>query len=364
MQKEEIAQRNLVSTIHACLAEHEVQVLGEGGVPEAKFLIEVHNEGSMLRDFLDTYGPVSDQQRKFASALMKEKSGAQVYGVFVDPNLRLSFAFNRRLGHYDRDQQRVVYFSPEEILLALAGDSNIDLQDHLANFFAKDPDFSDKSGKPEPEPPEPNPMLEALDKFEESSSDPGDMMIRYAAAGKKKTGKKTGKKKAKKNKPATPDFETNNLIQRVREAYSDKEVPLNVGGKTRMFYMIEIDYSTDAFEDFTKVYGGEADEFKTKIAKETFGGKRTNRYVLFVNKNLRIEFAYLKKFGEYDPKASRVFFKPLAELLLEELKQEDLAKKPPKPKPPVTPPSHSSGRGRSMVFRYALTGPKQAENQD
>ncbi len=122
-------------------------------------------------------------------------------------------------------------------------------------------------------------------------------------------------------------------------------------------YLIEITYETSTLEDFRKVYDGEIDNFKNKLAKKTFGNSKSeNKYTLLISPDMQIMFAFNNRFAKYNKETDRIDFKPVEEAILEEKSEEDFFthEKPYRPRP-----RRPGSSGSNTVLRYSLQGKKE-----
>ena len=343
MAKPQIVTGNLVSTIHECMEEHEVQVNGR-----PFYLIEVTSDSGLFEDFRDTYGyeNMTHFQREIAERLMgKGTESSQIYGVLVSQDLTYSFAFNREFADLNWENRTIEFKTVEDVLLGLAEKASgtkkggEEKRDGMDDFPVRP---SDEKASP-------------FDEWEYTR-------IKYAL-----TGKKEGERQIKDsdtNKDV--DFPQASLIDRIREAYKDSEVELDTGDtQPEIMFMIDIKYQTDTLQDLYKTYGEDAfDDFKKRVAEKAFGKKQKeeNSYTVFLDSNLKICYTFNKRFAYFDHEKNQVIFVPLEDALLEKSKFDLSGIKRIK----IDIPSPRRGGllprrpgGRDTKIKYALTGKKE-----
>ncbi|MFC1753839.1 hypothetical protein ACFL96_10690 [Thermoproteota archaeon] len=324
MAKQEIVQRNLISTIDECMQEHEV-VLAEGESTVSRFLIEVTAQSSPAKDFTDTYkGDVDKFRKKLAEKLLGKEPTIQTYGVLVTPELAFDFAFNRKFADLDREGNRIVFKNPEELLLEMSEGQDLSPQGSIPDTYMDSP-----------------------------SSDSGEMVFKYSL-----TGKKGGKKKAN---GKTVQFERASLLDRVKSAYDDAKVMVFTTAKRpKRFYLMEVPYKTSTFQDFLRTYDGEVDKFKKDLAKTLFGeDKKDNTYGILMDPNFRMRFAFNTAFANYDPETRQVVYTPLQELLLNESNERDMAAELARRSQSTRTSGVRRRRRGGMLMKYALAGKKE-----
>ncbi len=73
---------------------------------------------SRLKDFEHTYGDkVTALHRKLAKKLFGEEETVNTYGVFLNDDLKMVFAFNREFADYDRKKEQVIYKDVDDVLV-------------------------------------------------------------------------------------------------------------------------------------------------------------------------------------------------------------------------------------------------------
>jgi len=122
---------SVIEFIKADLQRHKVVVTLPGESEERElYLMIVSAMVSRFKDFKQTYGRrVKPLHRKIAKKFFGLKETENVYGVFLDADLKMVFAFSREFGDYDRSQKVVVF---------------TDIDDHIAENVKAVP-----AGKPQ-----------------------------------------------------------------------------------------------------------------------------------------------------------------------------------------------------------------------
>jgi hypothetical protein len=110
---------NVIELLNEDLQNHRAEVIlpGEKG-KKSLYLLMLAANVSRLDDFKKTYGDkVTDIHIKIAEKLFGKEKTENVYGVFVDENLKMVFAFNREFADYDSKKKEVVFKNIDDILL-------------------------------------------------------------------------------------------------------------------------------------------------------------------------------------------------------------------------------------------------------
>lgn len=77
-------------------------------------VLTTSTESSLISDFIDAYG--ADLKLLAESIIGETNFETNTYGVLYDENLKMVFAFNRKLADYDYQKCRVVYKDPQQFL--------------------------------------------------------------------------------------------------------------------------------------------------------------------------------------------------------------------------------------------------------
>lgn len=307
-------KRNLLSTIRECLEEHRVDLRGEKGNSSA-YLVQVEAASPLEKDFLDTYRGELDE---FKLKLAKNLSGdRQTYGVLIDSDLKYRFAFNTSFADFDKKKGEIIFKTPEDILVESA--------------FGK-------TDKPEISWPTPSSGSDWND------SDDSGTVFRYALVGGKRK-----KGKSLRFDDAGLDFLKPSLLDRVKNDYKNFRVLIKNGSEEKPFFLVNTSYETSILRDFLMTYCGGVDDFKERIARNSFGeGKSTNRYGLLFSEDLEIKFAFNTRFGRYNSQEKTINFLSPEDVLVGSAKILPVPMPIPKNRPKrVSPP---------ITILYAVTG--------
>lgn len=108
-----------MSVILKDLERQKVRVILPGFEEERDlFLMGVEANTSTLEDFKTTFaGKVTMTDLLVATKVFGDNESKNKYGVFVDQEHKMIFAFNLRFGDYDKEKRMVVYKTVQEILL-------------------------------------------------------------------------------------------------------------------------------------------------------------------------------------------------------------------------------------------------------
>ena len=346
----DIETRNLVKVIESCLGEHEFRVVELGGLSgkdkEYTFsVIEVRGAGNLLDDFIKTYSPLDKFKTTLAKKVLPEK-GKQSYGVLIDADLQYRFAFNRLFADLDRENRKIRFKTPEEVLLEFVNGPDAPTQLYLEVAEALK-----KNGDDEID----NKFIEQLGIFPKGDDDDlgsyvDDTVMRYAFIG--------GDRSKDRSVPENPSglFKHNSLVDRVRQIYAGKEVDLKTDNGVEKFYLVKIKYETSTLDDFLNTFKDELDEFKKKLARKVFGEKKTeNTYITVVNKDLKIVYAYNARFAEYDENSMDIIFNQVEDVLLE-AGENVVDEKPTEVTRPIERPDEGRDDPRA---KYGITMPPQ-----
>jgi len=118
---------NVLSLVVADLQNHKVTIT----LPEQKekrelFLIIVKANTSLNEDFIQTFAPDGDAKKfsplhqKMIDKVFPKKKTDNYFGMFVDDNLQLVFAFNVAFAEYDAKKEKVIYKNMDDLLVEAA----------------------------------------------------------------------------------------------------------------------------------------------------------------------------------------------------------------------------------------------------
>jgi hypothetical protein len=123
---------SLDRTLKKLLGElHMVELNREGEnrkqdphISEAMYILPVtHKEGLILPDFLRAYPDLTDLQRTLAEQIMKGLKMDSRYGYLIShpidssPLPQLKYVFNTHFARYDHQTKRIVFKTPQEVIL-------------------------------------------------------------------------------------------------------------------------------------------------------------------------------------------------------------------------------------------------------
>jgi hypothetical protein len=315
------AVSSALPTIADCLRDHQVEIQGSNEcVP--MYLIEVKTQSSVRRDFIDTFKGIDDFKKKLAEKTLSDKAEEQTYGVLISSDLKYEFAFNRKFADYDSEMKKIVFKQDEDLLLEFSK------KDDFSDIEEKVPDFGIFT---------PNDSI--------SDDDLLNTIIRYAITGKKGDGRKVD---------CSADFEQKSLLDRVKNEYSKNVSEVQLGGKIQPVYFVEISYNTNTFDDFMQLYKAETDDFEGKLARKLFDkGKQKNQYVMLIDMNMQIIYAFNRKFQAYDESTKTISKTAVEEVLLEHSGSEDLSKSIMRQTKKAATSQPKQG---SMVVMYGIVG--------
>lgn len=111
--------KNVMSVILKDLERQKVRVILPGFEEERDlFLMGVEANTSTLEDFKTTFaGKITMTDLLVAKKVFGENVTKNKYGVFVDQEQKMIFAFNLIFGDYDKEKRVMVYKTVQEILL-------------------------------------------------------------------------------------------------------------------------------------------------------------------------------------------------------------------------------------------------------
>jgi hypothetical protein len=110
---------NVIELIRTDIKRHQVEVILPGEEKSRMlFLIEVVAKTSKVEELPLVYGEkVSSLHLKVAEKIFGKQESENVYGVFVDENLKYVFAFNRDFADYNPEKRCVEYKELDDILV-------------------------------------------------------------------------------------------------------------------------------------------------------------------------------------------------------------------------------------------------------
>lgn len=114
---------NAIDLIRGDLKRHKVTVVLPGEQEEKHFyLIMVKGKTSKFEDFKKTYGEqATTTHLRIAKKIFGYKEIENTYGVFVDEDLRMIFAFNRDFADYDKTKKAIIYKDIDDVLIEKIG---------------------------------------------------------------------------------------------------------------------------------------------------------------------------------------------------------------------------------------------------
>ena len=109
---------NAVSIVRGDMERHRVSVTLPGEATQRKsYLLMVGAKTSLLKDIEVTYGQTATCQfMRFLKKIYGEAETDNVYGVFLDDDLKIVFAFNRLFADYDSKSHTVVYKAIDKLI--------------------------------------------------------------------------------------------------------------------------------------------------------------------------------------------------------------------------------------------------------
>jgi len=218
------------------------------------------------------------------------KTDSQTYGVVIDQDLQYVFAFNRQFADFHGNQLKFV--DPERYVLDVVENG-----------------VQGKRGLP---------------KDNESDLEVTDGKV---------------------------EFTHPSLMGRVVGKYTKERVEID----GQNYFLVDFSYTTSFLQDLVRTYGDDVDQFKRKLAEEKFGDeKKSHRYGVLFDEDLRMRFVYNKEFAEFEDGA--IVFTSLDDILVPPKVEE---KRSIMDELDWTPP-RSFSRPRCTGGRacYALVGPK------
>ncbi|MDD5133144.1 MAG: hypothetical protein PHD81_02540 [Candidatus Nanoarchaeia archaeon] len=309
------------------------------------FLVQENVFGNLFNDFTQVYSEKDGFKLELAKKLMADKQFLQTYGLLIDPDLKYSYAFNRKFADYDPKNKKIVFKTSEEILLNLMSNLEEMAQGKKERGLVEFHFGLDQQTRP----------IDVVPEDDNDDNGVGDLIIKYSLIG-----DKNSHKLPKTSKAMQLTFEKPSLLERIESNYRDgRLIKLNViidgQVKTEDFFLTETSYQTNTFDDFIKTYANSIDSFKIQTAKQVFGEtKKENGYGLILTTDLQIIFAFNKAFANYNPESKTVVYIPAEKLLLNSFKE-----KFDKPTFSITTkPSGLGGQGGPLI-RYALIGKKE-----
>jgi hypothetical protein len=278
----------------------------------------------LAEDFVKTYPESTVFQRQLAERILTQ--GIQTYGLFVDINLKYSFAFNRKFADLNKKKEGIDFRSAEDVLL---GTFNQPTQPIFP--------VSDFPGAP----------------FSPHDGPGSDIVVRYAI-----TGGKGSNGAANLNVDLSELFGRASLLDNVKRDYVRKGLKIDLADERGDFFLAYIDYPANLFEDFESTYGSSGDEIRNRLAKKLFANEKIpNRYGVILDDDLKMRFAFNTRFAEYSVRLKKVVYTPEIDLLVPATSTPQKPQVFPKYGFPGPKPKPSSGSG--PVFRYAIVGKKE-----
>lgn len=111
--------KNAIALLKKDLENHRVVVILPGETEKKSlFLVMTGAKVNKLEDFKKTYGSkVTATHLKIAAKIFKEGETENVYGVFMDDNLQMVFAFNRDFADYSPKKEMIIYKEIDDLLV-------------------------------------------------------------------------------------------------------------------------------------------------------------------------------------------------------------------------------------------------------
>lgn len=110
---------NTIELIKKDLQRHKVEVV----LPNEKdkkslYLIMIIARTSKLEDFKKTYGDkATPVHLKIAAKIFGENETNNTYGLLLNEDLKIAFAFNREFADYDAKRKEIIYKDIDDVLL-------------------------------------------------------------------------------------------------------------------------------------------------------------------------------------------------------------------------------------------------------
>jgi hypothetical protein len=110
---------NVIGLVRGDLERHRVSVALPGEKAEKSlYLIMINAKTSKLKDLQETYGvKATTTHVKIAKKIFGENETENVYGVLIDDDLRMVFAFNRDFADYDSKKKAVIFRDIDDVLV-------------------------------------------------------------------------------------------------------------------------------------------------------------------------------------------------------------------------------------------------------
>jgi hypothetical protein len=103
---------NLTDTYRSCLEEHKVSINGE-----EFYLIKTFYGTNTRQDFLTTFSASLDADLLAKASIIPDQLTYNEYAILYDTSLQVVAVFNMKFAHYDFSQHKILFRSPEDILL-------------------------------------------------------------------------------------------------------------------------------------------------------------------------------------------------------------------------------------------------------
>ncbi len=110
---------NTIDLIKEDLRRHKVTItLPSEQEEKSLYLMLITAKTSKLRDLYKTYGnKVTTTHLKIAKKIFGEDETENLYGIFIDENLQMVFAFNCDFADYDHQKRVIVFKDIDNILI-------------------------------------------------------------------------------------------------------------------------------------------------------------------------------------------------------------------------------------------------------
>ena len=304
----EVEKRNLISVINSCLQEHVVTI-SDGATTGKLALVQVKAKSPPARDFAATFPEVNGFSQTLTARVLGDESRPETYGVLVNADMVVVYAFNMRFGALDRDRHKIKFCDPRVYLRKLVDEKKREAEapqnEHIVTVPLDWPE-GDAPREHEDAQVATTGIVDVID----TDMALGDMEMKYAFVGAKPQLGST---------PSTsmPAFERPSLLPHIKEAYAEKRVVLMVNGEPQTFTLIDTNYITDTRADFQTTYAPELayapPSVKSAVAVKFMKGM--NKYTLILDENWRVAGAFNQRFARYDPDRQAVLYQTFEDAL-------------------------------------------------
>jgi len=145
-----------------------------------------------------------------------------------------------------------------------------------------------------------------------------------------------------------PEIEKRNLMRTIDECMQEHKVNLRQGKSRENFYLIEAGYKGNTADDFDTTYP-QATPFQKSVARKLFGQDTPQAYGVLVDKDMKYQFAFNRKFADLNDKRDKLVFVSADDFLLEEVEVASTS----------LPSFSAENLGGGITVRYSLRSGKQ-----